>query len=326
MRAAVFEDIKKLVYREDYPKPTPGPDDALVKVHYCGICGSDITNYVGKLFQTPLIMGHELAGEVVELGENISGFNIRDRVVGINVQLDVFKGELRGLGIFDDGGFAEFVKVPKEFLFHAPKTIPFEECTLVESVAIGVRGMKLSKIGSYEKIAIIGGGNIGLTTLSVLLSERDPEYIIVIEPHQFLRERAVTLGATVTFPPSKAKLRKFFKENGAPSYIFECAGTEKAFMLALDMIKRGGTITLEGMYRGKVSFPLMMLNTKEIGIKGVISHSSEDIHDAIELFEKKKIALGPLISEIVSLKEIEAAFNKFLEPGERKFIKIVVKI
>jgi len=325
LKAAVFEDVKKLVYREDYQKPIPGPDDALVKVHYCGICGSDITNYVGKLFQTPLIMGHELVGEVVELGENISGYNIGDTVVGINVQLDVFKGELRGLGIFDDGGFAEFVKVPKDFLFHAPK-VPLQECVLVESVAIGIRGMKLSKIGAKEKIAIIGGGNIGLTTLSILLSERDPEYIIIIEPHQFLREKAEKLGATVAFPPSKAKLRKFLKKNGAPSYIFECAGTEKAFMLALDMIKRGGTIILEGMYRGKVTFPLMMLNSKEIGVKGVISHSSEDILDAIELFEKKRVVLGQLISEIMSLKDIESAFKKFLEPEERQFIKIVVQI
>jgi threonine dehydrogenase-like Zn-dependent dehydrogenase len=86
-----------------------------VKSHYCGICGSDITNFKYKMYQVPLIMGHEISGDVVEIGENISKAKIGDKVACINVSTDVSGGQLRGLGIFQDGGFAEYVKVPKEF-------------------------------------------------------------------------------------------------------------------------------------------------------------------------------------------------------------------
>ncbi len=326
MRAAVFEDIKKIVFREDYPKPSPEPSDAIVKVYYCGICGSDVTNFKQKLYQVPLIMGHEFVGEIVELGENITDFKVGDTVLGINVQLELTKDELSGLGIFIDGGFAEYVRVPKNFLFKAPDSIPLQDCALIESFAFALRALKLSRVKSNQNIVIIGAGTVGLTTLTVLLRERDPNYLIVVEPHEFLREKAKEFGATEAFPPMRRKLRNFFNEKGPPSHIFECAGSEKAFKFALDLIKRGGTITVEGIYRGTVSFPLMVLNSKEICLQGVISHDKDDIHEAIELVAQKRVNPNKLISEIVPLKEIQKAFEKFLKPGERKFIKILVKL
>ena len=326
MKAAVFEDAKKLIYREDYPKPTIGPDDALVKVHYCGICGGDITNYKMKLYQTPLIMGHEFVGEVEDLGDNIKDFKIGDKVLGINVHLEVLKGDFRALGIFQDGGFAEYVKVPKEFLFPVPKSIPLEACCLVESFATAVRAKRLSKIPKNQNIIIIGAGALGSTTLGVLLSEMDPNYTLVIELQEFLREMAKKHGATEVLEPSRRKIGKFLKQAGSPGYIFECVGGEPTFKLALDLISRGGTVVLEGIYRGKIELPLMLLNSKEVNIQGVLGHDREDILEAIKLVERKKVDPTQLVSEIVPLKDIQKTFERFLEPGERKFLKIIVKI
>jgi len=324
LRAAVFEDIRKIDYRLDYPKPVVGPNNALVKVRYCGICGSDVTNYRVKLYQTPIVMGHEFVGEVVELGENLRDFKIGDRVLGINVKLEILEGELKGLGIFIDGGFAEYVKVPGEFLFHAPESTALQECPLIESFAIAFRAIKLAKIEDHQNIVIIGGGSLGLITLSVLLSEKKPNYIIVIEPHEFLCEKAKELGATEVFSSSGRKIKKFFKENGNPTYIFECAGSENAFKIALDLITRGGTIVLGGLYRGTISFPLMLINSKEICLRGTLGHDRADILEAIAFFRQKKIDPRKLISEIIPLQEIQNAFEKFLAPGERRFIKIIV--
>ena len=106
MRAAVFEDVKKISYKEDYPKPKPGPDEVLVKVHYSAICGSDITNFKLKMYNTPLIMGHEFSGEIAELGENIKDYKIGDKVVGVNTPPEGSYANIRGMGIFRDGGFA----------------------------------------------------------------------------------------------------------------------------------------------------------------------------------------------------------------------------
>jgi threonine dehydrogenase-like Zn-dependent dehydrogenase len=134
------------------------------------------------------------------------------------------------------------------------------------------------------------------------------------------------MGATEVLPPSQRSISQFLERNGSAAYIFECVGNDKTFKLALDLIKRGGTVVLEGIYRGTISFPLMLLNSKEVHIQGVLGHDREDILDAIALVEKKKVDPSKLISEIVPLKDIQIAFEKFLEPEERNFLKIIVKI
>ncbi len=325
MRAAVLEDVGKLVYREDYPKPVIGADDALIRVRYCGICGSDITNYRQGLYKLPLVPGHELAGEVEALGENVEGFSIGDRVLGINVKLDVTR-EMRGLGVFQDGGFAEYVRVPRDFLFHAPEGLSFQHSAMVESYALGMRAMKVSHIEDDQNIVILGGGNVGLTLMGGLIVKKQPHYIVLIEPQEFLRAKGKEVGASETFGLSKTKIRKYFKENGAPGYIYDCAGTDKSFKLAMDLIKPGGNIILEGLYRGTVPIPLMMMNSKEICIKGVMGHDREDILGAIELFDRKQVDPSPIISEVVPLKDIQKTFERYLEPGERQFVKILVEI
>ncbi len=298
-----------------------------MKSHYCGICGSDITNFKYKMYQVPLIMGHELAGEVVEVGANIKDVKIGERVCGINVSLDISEGgKLDGLGIFNDGGFAEYVRVPKKYLFHIPKNVSFRDAAMIESFANATRAMKLSNIEENQNIVIMGGGNIGLTFLKALLIEKNPNYIVVVEPHEFLREKAKNIGATDAFPPSKVKIKKFIKKNGAPTFIFDCVGIEKTLIMAVELIKKGGTILLEGIQKGNILFPMFMINSKEINLKGCLGHDTQDILEAIDLFAKGKVDANEFISEVVPLKDIQKAFEKFLEPGERKFVKILVEI
>ncbi|MFX1494759.1 MAG: zinc-binding dehydrogenase [Promethearchaeota archaeon] len=326
IKAAVFEDIRRIVYKEDYPEPIVAKDKVIVKVHYCGICGSDITNYKLKLYQVPLIMGHEFTGEVVEIGENVSGVKIGDNVCGVNVALDLSERKLSGMGIFEDGGFAEYVKVPIEYLFHIPKNISTKEAVMIESFANAVRGTRLSNIEDNQNILIIGGGNIGLCFLKYLLNQKNPNYIGIIEPHNYLREKALQFGATDSFPPSITKIKSFIKSYGEPFFIFDCAGNEKSMLMAMNLIKRGGTILLEGLYKGTVIFPLSIINSKEICIKGCISHDRKDILNSIDFFAKKKVNANDYISKIISLKEMQDTFKMILTPGERKFIKIIVKI
>ncbi len=326
MKAAVFEDVKKMVYYEDYPKPTPGPDDVIIKVHYCAICGTDVSNFKNKIYQTPLICGHEFSGEIVEVGENIKDFKVGDKAAGVSVYGPIKYVKMKAIGVMIDGAFAEYVRIPKHFLFHAPENVSPKECTAIETLAVVVRALKNAKIEKNQRIAIVGGGNIGLTTLLVLLSEWAPEYAIVIEPHEFLREKAKELGATEAFPPTKPKLNRFFKKMGEPTFIFECAGNEQALNLSFDIIERGGTIVLESVYKGNISIPTFVLNVKEVALKGTLSHDRDDILDAIELLAKKKVDVSPLLSEVIPLKDIQKAFERFLEPGERKFVKILIDI
>ncbi len=245
--------------KNDYPKPIITNNEVLVKVHYCGICGSDITNFKYKMYQVPLVMGHEFSGEVIETGENITDIKIGDMVCGINVSIDISEGgTLDGLGIFKDGGFAEYVKIPQKYLFKIPESISTKEAALIESFANATRAEKLSKIGENQNILIIGAGNIGLCFLNYFLKEKKPNYVAVVELQEFLREKAKEMGAIDALPPNKVKIKKFIKKHGSPTFIFDCAGNEQTLRLAIDLIKKGGTVVLVGIFKGNISLPMFL--------------------------------------------------------------------
>ena len=325
MKAAVIEDIQRIVYKEDYPKPSPGPDEALVKVHYCGICGSDITNFKYKMYNFPLVMGHEITGIVEELGENIKKVKIGDRVICLNVSLDLNEGELKGMGMFQDGGFAEYVIVPKISLFPIPENVSTKDAVLVETFALPMRAFKLTRIQDNENIFIIGGGNVGLAFLKALLINKNPNYVVIVEPNEFLQKRALKMGATDAIGTSRAKAKKIIKKLGSPSFIYDCVGNEQTISNAINFIKKGGTILLEGINKGSITFPLFMLNSKEVNLQGCLGHDREDILNSIELFAQEKVNPDQFISGVTLLKDIQHTFDRYLNPQNREFIKLLVK-
>ncbi|MFX0136102.1 MAG: zinc-binding dehydrogenase [Candidatus Hodarchaeota archaeon] len=297
----------------------------MVKVHYCGICGTDISHFKYKIYQIPIILGHEIVGEIVELGENVSEVKVGDKVCCFNVSFHVGEDELKGLGIFKDGGFAEFVKVPRTSIFQIPRNVPIRDAVMIETFALAMRAFKLSRIENNENVIIFGGGSVGLTTLKALLIEKNPNYVIVIEPHEFLRNKAVELGATDAVAPGRPKIKKALRKLGPPSFIFDCVGNEQTLSDGLFLIKKGGTILLEGMYKGSVSIRIFMVNNKEVTLKGCLGHDREDILKAIDLFAKSKVVADEFISEVIQLEDMQKTFEKFLEPNGRDFIKIIVE-
>ncbi|HDZ17881.1 hypothetical protein LCGC14_0721900 [marine sediment metagenome] len=279
------------------------------------------------MYQVPLVMGHEIAGEVAEVGQNVSEAKVGDKVICFNVSFDVSEGNLVGMGMFQDGGFQEYVKVPKRSLFHVPENISIKDAVMIETFALAMKAFKLSKIDKSEKILVIGAGNVGLCFLKALLIEKNPNYITVVEPHEFLRNKAIEIGASYAIPPSRAKIRKITKKLGEPTFIFDCVGNEETISNSVNFIKKGGTILLEGIHKGSITFPIFMINSKEVTLKGCLGHDRDDILAAIELFADNKIDASSFISEVVPLKDIQKTFERYLEPTDkRNFIKILVEI
>ncbi len=326
MRAVVFEDTRKVVYREDYPTPVAAPGEVLICVKYCGLCGTDLHNYTHKMYQTPLVMGHEFSGEVVAVGEGAEQVAVGKRGIGINVALDLNQGTSAGMGILNDGGFAEYVRVPQSSFFPIPDHISFQEGALIETFAVAVRALKKVCMQSRARIIIVGGGTIGLTNLATLKTTKDPEYILIVEPQAFLRDKAKELGATDAVPASAGAVKKFMKQHGEADLVFDCAGNEASLELAMNVVKRGGTIVWEGIHFGKMQVPVMLLNSKEICLQGTLSHDKEDITDTISMVASGKVDAKRLISEIVPLSVLPATFERALNPENRKFIKIIVEI
>ncbi len=277
------------------------------------------------MYNFPLIMGHEITGVVEEIGDNISHVNIGDRVICVNVSLDVSQGRLSGMGMFQNGGFAEYVIVPKISLFPIPENVSIKDAVMVETFALMMRAFKLSKIKKGENILIIGGGNVGLSALKAVLIEKDPEYVVVVEPNEYLRNKAIEMGATDAVGKSRAKVKKVTKKLGAPTFIFDCVGNEETISNGINFIKKGGTILLEGIHKGSITLPLFMLNSKEVTLKGCLGHDEEDILAAINLFSKGKVDANEFISEVIKLKDIQKTFERFVESHDRNFIKIIVE-
>jgi L-iditol 2-dehydrogenase len=187
-----------------------------------------------------------------------------------------------------------------------------------------MRAFKLSKIGKRENILIIGGGNVGLTALKALILEKDPNYIVVVETNEYLLKKAIEMGATNAVGTSRAKVKKVTKKLGAPNFIFDCVGNEETISNAVNFIKKGGTILLEGIHKGSITFPLFMLNSKEVTLKGCLGHDREDILAAINLFAKGKVDSNEFISEVIHLEDMQKTFERFLQPMGRNFVKIIV--
>lgn len=277
------------------------------------------------MYQVPLIMGHEISGEVLEMGDNVTGVNIEDRVGCFVVSLNVGSGELRGLGTFQNGGFAEFVKVPKEWIFQIPPNISTKEAVMIETFALAQRALKLSEVRTNENLVIFGGGAVGLTLLKTLLIEKSPNSVILVEPHEFLRKKALELGANDAIPPRRAKIKKALKSFGTPTCIFDTVGVKETISDAIFLIKKGGTILLEGIHKESIKFSFFDIISKEVTLKGSFGHDREDILSAIIMFSNAKVNANDFISEVVPLRNIQKAFEKYLNTNSRNFLKILVK-
>ena len=199
MKAAIFDGKSNVIIKEE-PIPKLCSGEALIKVKYVGICGSDIAIYTGKNHRAklPVIPGHELVGEITEISdEGKSDFKIGDRITVLPTlaceKCELCMGGKRHLcksihfiGIQTDGGYAEYVKVPVNNLYHLPDSLSFEKGVLVEPLAVAIHAVRLANVQIGDKALIIGAGPIGLLVamiarlsgcLNVIISEVSPSRI-----------------------------------------------------------------------------------------------------------------------------------------------------
>ncbi|MBN2157457.1 MAG: alcohol dehydrogenase catalytic domain-containing protein [Candidatus Lokiarchaeota archaeon] len=325
MRAAVFLEKEKIEIRDDYPKPVPGPNEVLIKVHLCGICGTDVKNYYHQLYQTPLVMGHEFSGQIVETGSEIKKFKIGENATGINVMGKDYN-DMRRIGIFKDGAFAEYVIVPEDYLFSFHDYVSSEEIAMIESYAVAMRGIRWADIDPTKPTVIIGAGTIGLAMLDLLRARFPNLPICIIELQSFLQDKALEFGANFAVSPQKGKIRKFFNQYGEVPIIFDCAGTQDTLKLSTEIVGQSGNIVMVGIPRGEVILSGLILSLKEVGLRGCISHNREDIMQTIKLMLDKKLHPERLITDYVSLEQLQENLQRYKSTGPREFIKIMVKL
>ena len=340
MQALILEDYRNLQLR-DVPQPELGAHDVLIQVKACGICGSDVHGYDGSTGRRipPLIMGHEAAGVVAGIGSEVTRTKIGDRVtfdstVSCGVCRFCLTGDVNlcdnrqvlGVSCGDyrrNGAFAEYVSVPEHIIYFLPDSFAYEKAALIEAVSIGVHAAKITEIQPGSSAVVIGAGMIGLLAIQAFRVFGCSQ-VYAVDLEQSRLELARQLGADATFlgtdPELLAKLKALTGGQG-PDIAVEVVGAQKTVLMAIEAVRRGGTVTLIGNLAPKVEMPLQIVVTRQLRLLGSCASAGE-YGECIELMQSGKINVDPLISALAPLNEGATWFTRLYdrEPGLMKVI------
>jgi L-iditol 2-dehydrogenase len=342
MNALLLKDYKHLELVH-MPEPEIGPDDVLVRVRACGICGSDVHGFDGSTGRRipPLVMGHEAAGEVVATGENVTDLETGDRVTfdstiycgrcfyctrgEINLcdnrqVLGVSPGEYRR-----HGAFAEFVSVPRRIMYRLPDQLTFEHAALIEAVSVGVHAVNLTPLELGATAVVVGSGMIGLLTVQALRAAGCTR-VIAIDIDDSRLEKARSLGATETLnsktTDAPEAVRKLTDGHGAAAVI-ECVGANDPVRTAIACARKGGMVTLVGNFSPKIELPLQAVVTRQIRVQGSCASCGE-YPASIALMASGAIRVDPLISAVAPLAEGPSWFQR-LYGHEPNLMKVILR-
>ena len=290
LKAAVFYGPKN-VKIEEVKKPKPGPGEILVKTSVALTCGTDLKTYLRghPAIRPPIIMGHEYAGVVEEVGQGVDWVKPGDKVVTVvsapcghctYCKLGRFNmcehlwDEILGFSI--NGAYAEYVRVPPRIarfgLYHIPENVSFEEAALLEPLSCVVRGCRLANIEIGDAVAIIGAGPIGLMHL-MLAKLSGARKLIMIDISEDRLKFAKEFGADITINPRNENIIERVKEEteglGA-DVVIEAVGKPETWEQTLSLARKGGTILLFGGCPSgtKVSFDTFTIHYRELTIRG----------------------------------------------------------
>lgn len=337
MKAMYLEEPGKII-EKDIPKPVIDEEELLVEIKQVGVCGSDIEYYeTGKIgefvVEEPLILGHESAGVVADIGKNVENFEIGDRVA-LEPGIPCRKCQHCKEGKYNlcsdvkfmatppiDGTFTEYFAQPADFVFQLPESISLEEGALMEPLSVGIHAARRGNVDLGDSVAVLGAGPIGLVTMQAAFAAGASQ-VIVTDIVDFRLDKAKNLGATETYNPQKSNLKDLY---GKFDKVLQTAGTAGTYKEALHLVDRGGKVVQVGTPAAdKINIDPNEPITKEFDILGAFRYANT-YQDAIELVNSGKISLKPLISKHFPIEKTEEALTYASENPE-KSIKTMVEI
>jgi len=336
MNAAVFLG-KQQIEVKNVTISSVSEDMVLVKNHACGVCGTDVHIYHGEPgsadVSPPVILGHEYAGEVVEIGSAVKNVKPGDHVT---IDPNVYCGtceycrngkkqlceNMQAIGVTRDGGFAEYSIVPESQLFILNKDVSYEVAAMTEPVACCIHGIDLCNIQAGATVCIVGGGAIGLIMLQ-LARLSGAAKVILSEPNAVRRKAGEMLGADIVLDPTNHdEFANFCGKNNGADVIIECAGNNAAVKSAFELAKKGAVVMLFSVPKVDAIYdlPLFDVFKKELTIKG--SFVNPDTHQrAVNLINAGKLNFADIITHRYSISDMEKAIEKQMT---EESIKVVV--
>ncbi len=339
MKAGVFTKVKEIEIK-DVPKPELKDGEALIKVDYCNICGSDIHVFQGHhpTAKFPLIPGHEFVGELVEIkGENPQNIKAGDLVVAQPVfscgycdscakGMDNVCQNLSFGGIHLDGAMAEYVKVLTRKVYRMPSDMDKKLASFTEPLAVAVHDVRKSGLQVGETALVIGGGPIGI--LIALVARLNGAHVVISEISEYRCKFIEEMGFKTVNPLDKDAKEQHMAITGGKGYevVFEVSGSQPGLTSTIELSKIGATIMIVGMGVKPYEVNFTQVFLKELTLKGVRIHSQYNFIGAMNILKSGVLNkdIEKLISKVYKLDELESALEYI--QNNTDFFKVLVEI
>jgi L-iditol 2-dehydrogenase len=338
MRVAVYHNNHD-VRLEERPIPKISHDELLVKVIASGICGSDVMEWY-RIKKAPLILGHEITGEIVETGKGVKKYKKGDRVfVSHHVPCEACRYCKRGHESvcdtlrktnFDPGGFAEYIRVPainlKNGVYVLPKEISFEEGVFIEPLGCVVRGQRFVHLQKGDSVLVLGSGMTGILHIA-LAKARGAGRIIATDINDYRLKSAKQFGANIMIHSNDLTPDKLKELNDGrlADVVIVCTGNETAICQSMRCVERGGSILFFAppMPGVEIPMPLGELWKDEITMMTSYAASPRDIKETIELIKTKIVYVRDMVTHRLPLAETGRGFQ--LVASAQNSVKVIIE-
>ena len=342
MKALVLEEYNQFVYR-DVPEPVMGSNDVLIQVKAVGICGSDVHGMDGSTGRRipPVIMGHEAAGVIIDIGGGVRSWQKGDRVtfdstIYCGTCYFCRRGEInlcnnrRVLGVScrdyrQNGAFAQYVAVPQHILYRLPDELKFEQAAMVEALSIAFHAAARTSIQLDDSVVVVGAGMIGLFVIQTLRLAGCGS-IIAVDLDRARLDLALELGADVGLKSDETDVVVevlALTEGRGADIAFEVVGISSTLELATRSVRKGGALTLVGNLSSKTDFLLQSVVTRELTLKGSCASQGE-YPACLDMIARGSIDVDAFISAVAPLSEGVSWFDRLYkrEPGLMKVVLV----
>jgi len=320
-RVKLIEPKKAIV--EEIPCPVPGPRDVVMKIAYCGICGSDLHASIGNhpFVPLPATPGHEFSGWVEEIGEEVKEFKKGDRVTSepnlvcgkcYNCLIGRYNicENLRVIGCQGEGAMADYILLPVEKTVALPDQLSLKHAVLVEPLAVGTHATHKAGDLFMKNVAIIGAGMIGLSVLASV-AKSGAKNIWVTDLSEDRLELAKKMGATRVINAKNDVIKIIREEAGFEGIdvAFECVGIETSLRTCMDIVRKGAKVIVMGVFGRESIINSANVQDWEMELIGTLMYVMRDIKEAISLLACNTIPADEIIGKIFPLEEANNAFE-----------------